>query len=100
MSTRDPEQIQKIYALSVRKAPAESGLIHLVSQGARYLAAMNITTPMVVPPSSLAKTKPKSNKNATATREKKEMHKHTNSSHQPPLLNQDLSTSLAKGLGI
>jgi hypothetical protein len=28
---------------------------------------------MVVPPSSLAKTKPKSNKNATATREKKEM---------------------------
>jgi hypothetical protein len=27
-------------------------------------------------------------------------HKHTNSSHQPPLLNQGLSTSLAKGLDI
>jgi hypothetical protein len=27
-------------------------------------------------------------------------HKHTNSSHQPPLLNQGLSTSLTKGLDI
>jgi hypothetical protein len=28
------------------------------------------------------------------------INKHTNSSHQPPLLNQGLSTSLAMGLGI